>query len=535
MNVKSFSFPIVLQKTCTFSETEFINDIYEAGLQNDKLPLLFMENSNAKVAVKTPNGISERMDIKNIIMQGPVWGSLMCTATMDKLGQKAYENKSLLYWYKGTVAVPPLCMVDDVLAVQECSQNSVQINSVINSFIELKKLKLSSDKCSKIHVGKVNSSCPDLKVHNMKMKNSNKEKYLGDYIDKSGKVKQTIEHRVAKGNGIVAEILAIVEEIPLGVYRLEMGLKLRQAMFINGVLFNSEAWHNVTNDDIKPLEKLDESLLRSLLQNHPKSPIEYLYLETGSVKIRHILASRRIMYLKTILGRDDEELIKRIFREQERNPSPGDFYELVKQDFDKYEITYNEEMIVSTKEEHYKGLVRNKIRETAFTELKMEQASHSKVRKIIYEKLEAQGYLKSPLFSNEDVAVLSNLRSHTTRTIRANFKNMYTNDKNCPLKCWAPDAVPLEDTQEHLLVCTKLNDTASHTIASEKIAYNDIYDSVHKQKAIVTIMKQLLDDRNGLLKNISTGGDSLDPSTLGCYASTTSHICKNNCSVCTGI
>jgi hypothetical protein len=119
-------------------------------------------------------------------------------------------------------------MVDDVLAVQECSKNSVQINSVINSFIELKKLKLSSDKCSKIHVGKNNSSCPDLKVHNMTMKNSNQEKYLGDLINKSGKPKQTIEQREAKGYGIVSEILAILEEIPLGAYRLEMGLKLRQ-------------------------------------------------------------------------------------------------------------------------------------------------------------------------------------------------------------------------------------------------------------------------------------------------------------------
>ena len=211
------------------------SSIYDAGLKNDKLPLLFLENQNAKCAIKSDDGVSKRINIQNIVMQGSVWGSLFCTATMDKLGQIAYENESLLYWYKGSVAVPPLCMVDDVLAVQECSQNSVQINSVINSFIELKKLKLSSDKCSKIHVGKVSSSCPDLKVHNMKMKNSNKEKYLGDFIDKSGRVKQTIEERVAKGNGIVSEILAIIEEIPLGSYRLEMGLKLRQAMFINGV------------------------------------------------------------------------------------------------------------------------------------------------------------------------------------------------------------------------------------------------------------------------------------------------------------
>ena len=32
---------------------EVINCLYEAGLQNDKLPLLFLENRNAQVAVKT--------------------------------------------------------------------------------------------------------------------------------------------------------------------------------------------------------------------------------------------------------------------------------------------------------------------------------------------------------------------------------------------------------------------------------------------------------------------------------------------------
>ena len=133
---------------------ECINDIYEAGLQNDKLPLLFLENSNAKVAVKTSNGISQRIDIKNIVMQGSVWGSLFCTASVDKLGQLAYENEELLYWYKGAVAVPPLCMVDDILAVQECSKESVQINSVINSFIELKKTNIQQQKVQQNTLGK---------------------------------------------------------------------------------------------------------------------------------------------------------------------------------------------------------------------------------------------------------------------------------------------------------------------------------------------------------------------------------------------
>jgi hypothetical protein len=290
--------------------------------------------------------------------------------------------------------------------------------------MELKKLKLSAQKCSKIHIGKDTRCCPDLKTHEEEMKNSKKEKYLGDQIDNSGKIKETVKDRVAKGHGIVAEILAMLDEIPLGMYRLEMGLKLRQAMLINGILYNSEAWHAVTKDDTEALEKVDEGLLRSLLRSYPKCPLEFLYLETGSIPIGHIISSRRIMYLRTILRREEEELIKRVFKEQERNTTPGDFVELVKADLEKYNMVYDEESIQASQEDNFKTLLRKNIKEVAFNELKRKQESHSKVNEITYDKLEKQSYLISPLFANDDVEVLSNLRSHTTRGIRGNFSQL---------------------------------------------------------------------------------------------------------------
>ena len=132
-------------------------------------------------------------------MQGSVWGSLFCTATMDKLGQLAYEDESLLYMYKGSVAVPPICLVDDILSMQKCSE-TVKINATINAFIEMKKLTLSNTKCKRIHVGK-QSECADLKVHDDKMNNAEKEKYLGDIVDKNGKIKSTI-NELLKGMGL---------------------------------------------------------------------------------------------------------------------------------------------------------------------------------------------------------------------------------------------------------------------------------------------------------------------------------------------
>ena len=79
---------------------EVINCLYEAGLTNNKLPLLFMENKNAQVAVKSNGGLSHRVNIRNIIMQGSVWGSVVL---MDKLGIN--NTPELMYYYKGFVAI----------------------------------------------------------------------------------------------------------------------------------------------------------------------------------------------------------------------------------------------------------------------------------------------------------------------------------------------------------------------------------------------------------------------------------------------
>ena len=264
-------------------------------------------------------------------MQGSLWGSLFCTTTMDKLGQIAYQDEELLYRYKGVVAVPPICMVDDVMSISKCSESG-KTNSVINSFIEMKKLKLSQKKCSRVHIGKGKQECPELKIHGEKMKDSSQEKYLGDMLDKSGGIQPTIDQRESKGFGILSEIKATLSEIPLGAYKLEMGLQLRQAMLVNGLLYSSEAWHSVDTKDIIALEKVDEALLRYLLDCPSKTPLEFLYLESGSIPIRYILKSRRLNFLKVIIDRDEEELTRRVFEAQATNPSPGDFAELVKND-----------------------------------------------------------------------------------------------------------------------------------------------------------------------------------------------------------
>ena len=94
-------------------------------------------------------------------------------------------------------------------------------------------------------------------------------------------LRYTVEARVA-----VNTILAIVNEIPLGHWKIQVGLQLRQALLLNAVLFNSKAWHGISKTEIEDLEKVDEALLRGLLKAHSKIPKDTLYLETGNTPIK---------------------------------------------------------------------------------------------------------------------------------------------------------------------------------------------------------------------------------------------------------
>ena len=89
--------------------------------------------------------------------------------------------------------------------------------------------------------------------------------------------------------------MAILEEIPLGRFKDEIGLRLRQAMLLNGILYNSESWHSVTEKVFRMLEVVDKHLLWSLVKGNSKTPLEFLYLEAGNIPIMYVIYCRRLL------------------------------------------------------------------------------------------------------------------------------------------------------------------------------------------------------------------------------------------------
>jgi hypothetical protein len=187
--------------------------------------------------MKNSNGISERVIIEKTVMQGTVMAGLMCTSTMEKLGRQAYEDPNLMYKYRNNVFVPPLEMVDDVICASKCGSQVVSSNSAVTTFVKLKRLDLGEKKCARLHIGgKEAQNCPQIFVNGKPINESENKKYLGDYLTKYANPKATIQDRQQKGNGMFSNIRAILEDIPLGKRRLEIGITLREAWFINGTL-----------------------------------------------------------------------------------------------------------------------------------------------------------------------------------------------------------------------------------------------------------------------------------------------------------
>ena len=471
---------------------EVITSLFEAGFKSDKLPLLFLENRNAKVAVKTSGGLSKRVNIGNIIMQGSVWGSMCCVVLMDKLGKLAYKNPQLLYYYKGVVACPPLQMVDDILGVQKCSPQSVQLNTVVNTFMEHQKLTLSKTKCHNIHMGKNRKSCPSLRVHDSKMSESNSEKYLGDIFQISGSLKPNIARRLSRGWGRISEILAIIKEAPLGRRRIQAGLLLRKSLLLNGTLFNSEAWHDLKNSQVEALAKVDEALLRGLTASHAKIPIPALYLETGQVPVRYILACRRILYLQTILHRSDEELIKKVYLAQRADTTEGDFCQLVDADMDLLNLQLTDVQIGSLSSWELKKLVKLKANQAAFQYLIEVKETKSKMSNITYlSSFTAQDYMLN--MTREQASLMLALRTRTLRGIRTDFGDMYPS-KECPLPgCQDVDTIP------HLLTCPVLQ--AAVLGEETPVHYEDVFsNSQETQNSAILRFSQLVKARTGLLE-----------------------------------
>jgi hypothetical protein len=301
-------------------------------------------------AVQTPNGLSRREPVHEIVMQGDVLAPLISSLQVDTIGKECLEEGKHLYFFKNKVPIPPLGLVDDLFTISTCGVNTTKMNQFINTKTALKRLQFGTAKCVKLHVGKTcnDTICQDLFVDGWtvetgadeetencvrnelfggqeRMAVKTEQTYLGDVISADGSHTKNVLERKNKGVGVINQITQILDSIVFGKYYFEVALILRSSLLLSSLLLNSEAWVNICDKDIRSLEQTDEHLLAKILDCDSNTSNAFKYLELGIYPIRYEIMKRKILFLQYILHQDKNSMIYKVLEATQENPLKNDF------------------------------------------------------------------------------------------------------------------------------------------------------------------------------------------------------------------
>ena len=214
------------------------------------------------------------------------------------------------------------------------------------------------------------------------------------------------------------------------------------------------------------------------------------------------------MYHHHLVTREQNETIQKIYYKQKEEALKGDWYQLLKIDFEFLGKDIIEEDIKLFSKSAYKSHVRSLLNKAVFQHYITLKEGHSKLDELNYTELKTQPYLASKVLHNQEKELLFNLRSncHSSKT---SFRKMNRNNLQCTLD------FPNNEDQLHVFIhCQPVLKLVKY---SDNLSYEDIFGTLHEQVNIIKVFSQIELTRNHIKKNhlLPGGGNCQDPCTFG--------------------
>ena len=95
----------------------------------------------------------------------------------------------------------------------------------------------------------------------------------------------------------MVSIQGFMRETFLGVHTLSVYLLLYKSIFLPSMLFNSQAWSNLTDTDIKRLRVLQLKFLKRAIRAKQATSSSFVYLEMGVLPISYEIHKSKLPFL----------------------------------------------------------------------------------------------------------------------------------------------------------------------------------------------------------------------------------------------
>ena len=168
---------------------------------------------------------------------------------------------------------------------------------------------------------------------------------------------------------------------------------LYRALFLSSVIFNSQAWRNLTTKDFADLQRLQLKLLKKIVDAPSSISSSFLFLELGVLPIQFEIQKRQITFLHHIVNLDTEDPVRKLYEQMKQLPGEANWYNDVQRSAEKYGIDISEEKLRMMSKDSFKKTVKSAIEKVAFEQLKRECSLQTKTSNLDYEHFRCQPYL----------------------------------------------------------------------------------------------------------------------------------------------
>ena len=265
---------------------------------------------------------------------------------------------------------------------------------------------------------------------------------MGDYFNFEGNNKDLCKERVKKAKGTIIELMALCRETCLGIKQIECMLILYGSMFLPRLIYNCEAWSNMTKYDYETLQSLQLNYLRNIMELPKGAPIAALYLELGILPIKYETGMRQILYLKKLLRKKPDDPILLAYKEMLKFDLEDNWVSNLLDLHKLFYLPLNDENVMKMKTEDWELIVKNTLKRNAFLQLEAHCLANRKTCHLSYDRLKARDYLLSLETKCARIIFRTGCRMID---LKVNFKKKYGMDLRCTFcNDW-------DETLEHIL------------------------------------------------------------------------------------
>ena len=385
---------------------------YKPGVDDDMLVLLHLANEEIHMSVKTPHGLTDRQALKDLVLQGDTWGSILASVQVDRIGQDCIEEEHG-YLYKNSLKIGFLGLVDDIIGITEAGADAQKLNAFINLKTAEKTLQFGPTKCKSMLVGKCTETVTntELQVDHWSVNHSetgeeeiiekyegqisigktNEYKYLGFVISNKGDNMANINQIKKKSIGVIKQIFGKLNSLNLKNYYFECAIILMNAILRPTILYAADMYYNLKENELRQLERIEEEFMRKVLKTTRGCPIVQMYLELGHIPARFQIQKMRCIFLKYLLNQDENSQLYKFFKLQLEQSSKGDWVSTCLQDLKELEVKESLQEIKEISEIKFTNLLNSGIKKNALEYLKGKQ--RRKGAEISYTEIEMAEYL----------------------------------------------------------------------------------------------------------------------------------------------